>query len=70
MPGFPCAICGRPTWYEGRLPGRYPFCSARCQWIDLGRWLHEEYTLDRDVTPDPLNVPPAQSPPQPPDAPE
>jgi endogenous inhibitor of DNA gyrase (YacG/DUF329 family) len=23
----------------------YPFCSARCKLIDLGRWLGEEYTV-------------------------
>ena len=23
----------------------YPFCSARCRKIDLGRWLGEKYTI-------------------------
>jgi len=31
------------------LPTR-PFCSTRCQQIDLGRWLNEEYVVS-----DPLN---------------
>lgn len=22
-----------------------PFCSDRCRLIDLGRWLHEEYSM-------------------------
>jgi endogenous inhibitor of DNA gyrase (YacG/DUF329 family) len=24
----------------------YPFCSTRCKWIDLGRWLDEEYRIE------------------------
>jgi hypothetical protein len=23
----------------------FPFCSARCKTIDLGRWLNEEYRV-------------------------
>lgn len=26
-------------------PKHYPFCSHRCQLIDLGRWLDEEYRV-------------------------
>lgn len=26
-------------------PDPYPFCSYRCQMIDLGRWLDEEYRI-------------------------
>jgi endogenous inhibitor of DNA gyrase (YacG/DUF329 family) len=34
----------------------YPFCSARCRKIDLGRWLDEKYRLpdpnsDTDAAP-------------------
>ena len=28
-----------------------PFCSERCQQLDLGRWLNEEYSISR--IPDP-----------------
>lgn len=31
----------------------FPFCSARCKTIDLGRWLGERYTIaseDEDET--------------------
>lgn len=36
------------------MPGRpaewpdYPFCSAKCRKIDLGRWLDERYTIPAD----------------------
>jgi hypothetical protein len=23
----------------------FPFCSARCHWVDLGRWLGEAYRI-------------------------
>ena len=26
----------------------YPFCSARCRKIDLGRWLGEKYAIPAD----------------------
>ncbi|HVK72382.1 MAG TPA: DNA gyrase inhibitor YacG [Kofleriaceae bacterium] len=44
-----CPICGKPA-----VPGAvvnakggdaFPFCSFRCQLIDLGRWLGEEYRV-------------------------
>ena len=28
-----------------------PFCSSRCQLIDLGQWLNEEYRLPDSTTP-------------------
>lgn len=28
-----------------------PFCSRRCQMIDLGRWLNEEISLPCEVNP-------------------
>jgi endogenous inhibitor of DNA gyrase (YacG/DUF329 family) len=27
------------------LPRCFPFCSERCQLIDLGRWLDEKYQI-------------------------
>jgi endogenous inhibitor of DNA gyrase (YacG/DUF329 family) len=51
-----CPICeqvmqGQSTaeWPE------FPFCSARCRTIDLGRWLDERYRIAKDgdaVTPE------------------
>jgi len=40
-----CPIC------DTAMPGQstewpdYPFCSARCRKIDLGRWLGEKYRV-------------------------
>jgi len=39
-PPKPCAICGKP-----RVREFAPFCSARCQDIDLGRWLKGSYVI-------------------------
>ena len=36
----PCPICGKP-----RDPKHAPFCSRRCQDIDLGRWLKGSYVI-------------------------
>ncbi len=35
-----CPICGKPSEKE-----QFPFCSPRCQRIDLGRWLGEAYRV-------------------------
>ncbi len=51
---FECAVCGGRVHYDGPLPALYPFCSQRCKLIDLGRWLNEQYSIDRDLTPDDL----------------
>lgn len=50
--------------YEGRMPELYPFCSPRCKLADLGKWLREQYAIDRDLTPEELgdNPPPPDSP--------
>jgi uncharacterized protein len=38
-----CATCGQPTSYFSEPVG--PFCSHRCQMVDLGRWMNEEYAI-------------------------
>jgi uncharacterized protein len=35
-----CPICGRRSSALHR-----PFCTARCQEVDLGRWLTEAYRI-------------------------
>ncbi|HVJ44367.1 MAG TPA: DNA gyrase inhibitor YacG [Dongiaceae bacterium] len=41
-----CAVCRKP------VEARYrPFCSPRCQQIDLGRWLNENYRIATDQDP-------------------
>jgi endogenous inhibitor of DNA gyrase (YacG/DUF329 family) len=38
-----CALCGKH--YQVRDPRLLPFCSERCQQVDLGNWLGEAYGL-------------------------
>jgi uncharacterized protein len=41
-----CPICDR--WMMGASAKEwpdFPFCSARCRMIDLGRWLGENYAV-------------------------
>jgi endogenous inhibitor of DNA gyrase (YacG/DUF329 family) len=38
-----CPLCRRETVWEDN-PWR-PFCSERCQLIDLGRWASEDYRI-------------------------
>lgn len=41
-----CPICGKMV----ELSGKYGvFCSARCQQVDLGRWLGGSYFISRDL---------------------
>ncbi|MDY0882598.1 DNA gyrase inhibitor YacG [Dongia soli] len=44
--GGKCPICGKPPVQKFR-----PFCSQRCQHIDLGRWLGERYRISPDESP-------------------
>jgi endogenous inhibitor of DNA gyrase (YacG/DUF329 family) len=42
-----CPVCDQVM--EGQGPAEwlhFPFCSARCRTIDLGRWLGEKYRID------------------------
>lgn len=39
-----CPQCGKLISWEGN-PYR-PFCSERCQLIDLGRWLTGDYFIE------------------------
>jgi endogenous inhibitor of DNA gyrase (YacG/DUF329 family) len=48
-----CPVCGRAMEGQGREQWpQFPFCSARCKTIDLGRWLGERYRLPAEE-PDP-----------------
>jgi endogenous inhibitor of DNA gyrase (YacG/DUF329 family) len=40
-PAKPCPICRKPQAEAYR-----PFCSKRCQGIDLGRWFTESYKVE------------------------
>ena len=45
-----CPTCGKLTSRLTEPVG--PFCSARCQMVDLGRWLGEEYRISEPLRPD------------------
>lgn len=53
-PVYRCSICDKEVRYDGPLPAQYPFCSNRCQMVDLGRWFNEQYAIDRDLGPEDL----------------
>jgi uncharacterized protein len=38
-----CPTCKGTAQKDGNK--MFPFCSERCQLVDLGRWLHEEYRV-------------------------
>jgi endogenous inhibitor of DNA gyrase (YacG/DUF329 family) len=43
-----CPICKKPVTNrddEAHPNPHYPFCSDRCQLIDLGRWLDGKYQI-------------------------
>jgi hypothetical protein len=43
-----CPTCKREVTESGdktRRPPHFPFCTERCQLVDLGRWLGEEYRI-------------------------
>jgi uncharacterized protein len=45
--GRRCPICGKPADAQHGA-----FCSARCQMIDLGRWLKGDYRVPTNEAPD------------------
>ncbi|MEO8756160.1 MAG: DNA gyrase inhibitor YacG [Devosia sp.] len=48
-PARKCPICGKPS-----TQANYPFCSPRCQDIDLNRWLSDAYRIPTAEGPEPL----------------
>jgi len=50
-----CPTCGKKVAWNEQQPWR-PFCSERCQLIDLGKWAGEEHRIpDRETAPDDLD---------------
>ena len=45
-----CTTCGKDADYFTEPLG--PFCSARCQMVDLGKWFGEEYRVVEPLRPD------------------
>lgn len=44
--GGRCPVCDAPTKHRFR-----PFCSRRCQDVDLGRWLRGAYRVPTEEAP-------------------
>jgi len=61
-----CPTCrGKVVYTElAEIPYR-PFCCLRCQWIDLGKWLNEEYRICEPL--EDASQMPSEEPPEPPD---
>ncbi|MGE0190923.1 MAG: DNA gyrase inhibitor YacG [Planctomycetota bacterium] len=60
-PSAPCPTCGGPASL-GRDNGARPFCSSRCKWVDLGRWLDGTYRVPAEEDDDDLPPPPSHDP--------
>jgi hypothetical protein len=45
-----CTICHESVAPRAANPA-FPFCSPRCQLIDLGRWLDGDYRVPEPATP-------------------
>jgi uncharacterized protein len=50
MPLRSCPICGKQ--FDPAKTNAGPFCGPRCQQIDLGRWLKEDYPVPHVRKPD------------------
>ncbi|MBV1707911.1 MAG: DNA gyrase inhibitor YacG [Hyphomicrobiales bacterium] len=48
--GRPCPVCGKPSAQATK-----PFCSARCQDVDLNRWLSGSYVIPGKALEDEVN---------------
>ena len=44
-----CPTCGKPVEWKDN-PVR-PFCSERCQLLDLGKWVEGEYRVPGEPVP-------------------
>ncbi|HNT34559.1 MAG TPA: DNA gyrase inhibitor YacG [bacterium] len=58
-----CPTCGKPV--EPRkpqdpTPPEYPFCSARCKQIDLGRWFLGNYAISSKMQPEQEEIEPIE----------
>jgi endogenous inhibitor of DNA gyrase (YacG/DUF329 family) len=53
--GAPCIICKKPVAPRAENPA-FPFCSARCKQVDLGKWLNEEYRLPAEEADDDVDL--------------
>jgi len=46
MKASPCPICHKIISGENIVSAKYyPFCSRRCQLVDLGHWFSDDYSI-------------------------
>lgn len=55
MKEIECPQCGKKTIYSKDNEFR-PFCSERCQLVDLGAWIEEEYRVPSEENPSNLDL--------------
>ncbi|MCH9022743.1 MAG: DNA gyrase inhibitor YacG [Planctomycetes bacterium] len=49
-----CPTCRKPLSLDQPEPlPQFPFCSERCQLIDLGHWFDGDYTIPSETPPPP-----------------
>ncbi|EUJ11212.1 hypothetical protein Meth11DRAFT_2052 [Methylophilaceae bacterium 11] len=46
-----CPQCGQPAEFSPENPYR-PFCSKRCQLVDLGDWANERFRIPDNTPPE------------------
>ncbi len=57
MRSYPNVRCPTCKQYGDWFSGKYgPFCSHRCQLIDLGKWLNEDYRISEPLRPEHLEA--------------
>lgn len=50
-----CPICNQPvTKADGSVSDALPFCSKRCQQVDLYRWFSDKYAIVENLGPERL----------------
>ena len=50
MPAYECPTCNRAIRVQRREDaGHRPFCSHRCQMLDLSKWLEGEYRISEPL---------------------
>jgi len=47
----PCPTCNKQVVWQAESTYR-PFCSKRCQLIDLGEWAEENHKISQQITPE------------------
>jgi len=50
--GLVCPTCKGAVDVKARpRPSWFPFCCERCQLVDLGKWIDEEYRVGSELPP-------------------